>query len=78
MIGTVAVAPFVIKGGHRFRRCPKAWTMAEGRSATLLAADCRTFIEHRSLPAAGGMLDQDPKFVEAVDIYATQIGASDG
>lgn len=56
------------KLGQRWERCPKAWLRDEGQEAMGMLADHTTFESTRILPRAGGMHDQDPKFVEALPL----------
>lgn len=70
--------------GLQFERCPKAMLANELAPEADLVSDALVFREHGLPPVAGGLLDQDPRFLEALAIVDREIaklnasGADDG
>lgn len=58
----------VTKKGLSFDRCPKAWLRDSAAWCVSLLADYRWFTQHGVLPMAGGKMDQDPRFIDAVNV----------
>lgn len=58
-----------------FDQCPKAWLRDTAPLEVQLVGDALFFREHRALPNAGGMLDQDPRFLEALTIVDGEVRA---
>lgn len=54
-------------------RCPKALVARDWADEAQFAADAMAFREHRLAPNTGGMLDQDPRFLEALALVDTEI-----
>jgi len=61
------------KQGDLFDKCPKSWLHSDASGELALYSDYRWFADHATLPTAGGKLDQDPQFVEAVGIIEAVI-----
>lgn len=61
--------------GESFDRCPIATTRGEQKDEADLASDALAFREHHLAPNAGGLLDQDPRFLEALAIVDNTIAA---
>lgn len=57
----------------QFDRCPKALVARDWSEEANLAGDAMTFREYRVPPSAGGMLDQDPRFLESLTIVDNEI-----
>jgi hypothetical protein len=60
------------KAGLSFRRCPKAWLRDDSLDSINLMRDYRWLRDHNILPRAGGKMDQDARYVDAVDIMAEE------
>ena len=58
----------ITKQGSRFKRCPKSWQANEAVRETHWFTDWVYLDRFQMLPRAGGLLDQCPKFIEAVNI----------
>ena len=58
----------VTRGGLRFDRCPKAWIRDEAREAAQFLEDFAFLDRFGVLPEPGGKLDQDPRFLQSVDV----------
>lgn len=56
----------------KFDRCPKAWERDEAAPEADLFADVVTFRRFGALPKSGGMHDQDPQFLEALNYLAAE------
>ena len=61
--------------GLTFDRCPIATLRDEQAMERELASDVMTFREHHVMPNAGGLLDQDPRWVEALTLVDNEIAA---
>ncbi|MEK0431090.1 MAG: hypothetical protein RL139_894 [Gemmatimonadota bacterium] len=63
----------VVPGVGRFDRCPKAWLRDEAAAPSLIISDYNWLKLHGVMPRAGGLLDQDPRFVEGATIITEEI-----
>lgn len=61
--------------GLTFDRCPIATLRDEQAMECELASDVMTFREHHVMPNAGGLLDQDARFTDALAIVDNEIAA---
>lgn len=55
-----------------FRRCPKAWLAHDAKREADTIGDVLAFQKWRLLPKAGGLHDQDPRFLEALDVVESE------
>ena len=62
----------VTRLGARFNRCPKSWLIFEAREASGFLNDWGWLEKYQVLPKAGGLLDQDPRWVEAIDLIVAE------
>jgi len=58
---------------QKFDRCPKAWLRDSAPAAQSLCADFRWLKVFGVLPAAGGKLEQDPRFIDAVEVLEGEV-----
>jgi hypothetical protein len=56
-----------------FRRCPKAWLNDDARKEHELFRQWSWLRRHGVMPRIGGLDDQDPLFVEAVDVIEDEL-----
>jgi len=57
----------VTKLGQKFTQCPKSWLYTSAQHAAEVYGDYVAFKESGVLPYSGGLLDQDPRVLEAFD-----------
>ncbi len=74
---------WVTKLGAKFTRCPKSWALTEARWAFDVIRDRAWLEKCGELPKQGGLLKQDPKWIETVELIDYEIellrkAASDG
>jgi len=60
-------------GGGVFTRCPRAWLAEEAAEEADQMRDAMTYIDKGTMPGAGGWLDQDPRFVDAVELVQSTL-----
>jgi len=56
-----------------FTMCPKSWIHSKATAEVTLYSDYRWWVDHGTLPVAGGKLDQSPLFVEAVAVIESVV-----
>ena len=56
-----------------FTMCPKSWIANEATEAAQAVSDYTMFKRFKTLPNAGGMLDQDARFFESIEIIDSEV-----
>lgn len=65
----------VIPNVGKFERCPKAWLRDEAGAVQQLISDSAWLRQHGVMPRKGGLLSQDPRFIEAHGLINEEIFA---
>jgi len=61
--------------GMTFDRCPIATLRDEQAAERELASDVMLFREHGVMPNAGGLLEQDARWVDALTLVGNEVAA---
>lgn len=59
--------------GLAFDQCPKAWLAIEAGPEAEMVRDVERLQRHGAMPVAGGVLDQAPHFLAAIDIVESEL-----
>ena len=65
-------ARVVTKIGQAFDRCPRAWLRDQEAEVMTHIRDAGFLFEHGLLPEAGGILDQNARWLDAVQVIADE------
>ena len=57
----------------RFQRCPKSFLLFQAVKEARWVADWSWLEKHKVMPRDGGLLDQCPKWVEAIELVTHEV-----